>query len=203
MMIDFITTDESHFHFDEFRREIIDYDGAEKNVVIPSRIDGMEVVSIGPDAFWNKGLTSLVLPPTLSVIGFYAFAFNQLRDVRIPENVALIEDGAFMHNKLESLKIGKNLFTIPHAAFCHNNLSKLVLPENTQDIQSDAFDSNPLTEIFLEGAPTFIHRHAFNLGTEEMTHVQVGGPQASNLRSLLDHHAKHIDNFRLLSERDQ
>ncbi|WP_369809977.1 hypothetical protein [Gracilibacillus caseinilyticus] len=37
----------------------------------------------------------MVLPPTLTVIGFYAFAFNHLKDVRIQEGVALIEDGAF------------------------------------------------------------------------------------------------------------
>ncbi len=98
MQIDFMTTNESHFRFDEFRREITDYDGEEKNVVIPSRIGGTKVVSIGSDAFWNKGLTSVILPPTLSVIGFYAFAFNDLKDLRIPESVALIEEGAFMCN---------------------------------------------------------------------------------------------------------
>ncbi|MDC3414506.1 hypothetical protein [Terrihalobacillus insolitus] len=59
-MINFVTTDEKHFRFDEHLPEIINYDGAEKHVVIPSKIDGMEVVYIGPDAFWNKnkGLTS-------------------------------------------------------------------------------------------------------------------------------------------------
>lgn len=200
-MIEFLTTNESHFTFDEFRREIVDYDGAEKNVVIPTHIDGMEVVSIGPDAFWNKGLTSVVLPPTLSVIGFYAFAFNELKDVRIPPNVSLIEDGAFMHNKIEVLRLGENQFTIPHSGFCHNKLSRLVLPENTQDIQSNAFGDNPLTEIVFEGLPTFVHRHAFGLGTKEMAHVTVSGLEADNLRALLDHHANYIDRYRALSER--
>lgn len=201
MLIDFLTTDESHFSFDEFRREIIDYDGAEKNVVIPTHIDGMEVVSIGPDAFWNKGLTSVILPPTLSVIGFYAFAFNQLTDVRIPPSVSLIEDGAFMHNKLEILRLGENHFSIPHAGFRHNNLSRLVLPENTQEIQSDAFSNNHLTEIVFEGLPTFVHRHAFSLSTKEMEHVTVTGLEADNLRALLNHHANYIDRYRALSER--
>ncbi|MGD6960134.1 hypothetical protein ACQCWA_22495 [Rossellomorea aquimaris] len=61
-MLMFLTTDEKHFHFDEFRRESVDYDGEDKNVVIPACIDGMEVTSIGPEAFWNKGLTSVVFP---------------------------------------------------------------------------------------------------------------------------------------------
>ncbi|MCC2252152.1 leucine-rich repeat domain-containing protein [Virgibacillus sp. AGTR] len=199
-MINFVTTDESHFSFDEFRREIVDYDGAEKNVVIPTHIDGMEVISIGPDAFWNKGLRSIVLPPTLSVIGFYAFAFNELTDVRIPPSVSLIEDGAFMYNKLEVLRLGENHFSIPHSGFRHNKLSRLVLPENTQEIHSDAFGDNPLTDIVFEGAPTFIHRHAFNLGTEDMAHVKVTGTQAKNLRVLLNHHAKYVDAFRALAE---
>ncbi|OAK70520.1 hypothetical protein ABB05_12225 [Lederbergia galactosidilytica] len=198
VMINFVTTDVSHFRFDEYRREIIDYDGEEKNVVIPSHIDGMEVVSIGPDAFWNKGLTSVILPPTLSVIGFYAFAFNELKEVRIPKSVVLIEDGAFMHNKLEFLRLGKDLFSIPYAGFCHNRLSKIVLPENVQEIHPDAFGHNPIKELVFEGLPTFIHRPAFNLGIDDMGQVTVSGVGASDLRSLLDHHAKYVDTFRAL-----
>lgn len=200
-MISMKTTDESHFRFDEFRREIMDYDGAEKNVVIPTHIDGMEVTSIGPDAFWNKGITSVILPPTLSVIGFYAFAFNQLKDVRIPESVALIEDGAFMYNEIDHLRLGEMLFSIPHSAFRHNQLKKVVLPDNTQEILSNAFGDNPLNEIVFEGAPSFIHRHAFDLGEVDMAYTTVSGPESENLRSLLNHHAQHVDSFRELSSR--
>ncbi|MCK0473364.1 hypothetical protein [Halalkalibacter sp. APA_J-10(15)] len=63
------------------------------------------------------------------------------------------------------------------------------------------FADKPLTRITFDGAPTFIHRHAFHLGTEEMERVTVKGAQAKNLRALLDHHAKHIDEFRSLSSR--
>lgn len=135
-MINFRTTDESHFTFDESRREIVDYDGVEKNVVVPTHIDGCEVVSIGPEAFWNKGIKTVTLPPTLSVIGFYAFAFNELTSVTIPESAALIEDGAFMYNKITRLRIAKNIFAIPHSAFRHNKLEQIVIPENTQEILS-------------------------------------------------------------------
>ena len=106
-----------------------------------------------------------------------------------------------MHNKLESLRIGANLFTIPHSAFSHNKLSRLVSPENAQEIQADAFADNHLTSIIFEGAPTFIHRHAFNLGTDDMTHVTVTGADASSLRALLDHHAKYVDDYRTLAAR--
>jgi hypothetical protein len=199
MKVTFLTTAEKHFRFDEFRREIIDFDGEVKNVVIPSHINGMEVTSIGPEAFWNKGLEYVVLPPTLSVIGFYAFAFNQLKEIYIPENVALIEDGAFTFNRLERVRIGKNIFSIPHAAFHHNNLAEVVLPENTQEILGDAFSENPLTNIRFEGAPTFIHRYAFRLGTEAMAGLKVTGMEAKNLRALLDHHAKSVDDHERLS----
>lgn len=121
--------------------------------------------------------------------------------MRIPEGIALIEDGAFMHNELETLKIGENLFTISHSAFRHNKLSKLVLPESTQEIQSDAFGENPLTELTFEGMPTFIHRHAFNLGTKEMAGVKVRGMYNKSLEDLLDHHATYIDSFRALRDR--
>jgi hypothetical protein len=200
-MLMFLTTDEKHFRFDEYRREIVDYDGEDKNVVIPAYIDGMEVTSIGPEAFWNKGLTSVVFPPTLSVIGFYAFAFNELKDVYIPESVALIEDGAFMYNHIENLRVGKNMFSIPNSAFRHNRLETVVLPENTQEILSYAFSDNPLKDIEFEGAPNFVHRYAFNLGTNEMADLALRGMEAENLRALLDHHAKSVDDFKRLAVR--
>ena len=199
MQIHFKATDAVHFRFDELRREITDYDGAEKVVVIPTHIDGMEVVSIGPEAFWNKGITSVILPPTLSVIGFYAFAFNRLQKIYIPDNVALIEDGAFMYNEIESLRIGKNIFAIPHAAFRNNRISDLVLPENTQEILSDAFMENPLTEIKFEGAPTFIHRFAFGLGISETARLRIRGWASGDLRHLLENHARAVDMHRVLS----
>ncbi|WP_078598437.1 leucine-rich repeat domain-containing protein [Evansella clarkii] len=202
-MIHFKTTDAKYFRFDEFRREITGYEGEETNVVIPAEIDGVEVVSIGPDAFWNKGLTSVILPPTLSVIGFYAFAFNKLTDIRIPSSVALIEDGAFMYNQLETLRLGEDIFTISRSVFQHNRLSKLVLPENTQEIQSEAFSDNPITEMTFEGMPTFIHRHAFNLGEAEMSAVTVKGPHSKSLQALLDHHADYVDAYRVLRDRHQ
>lgn len=201
MQIQFKATDAHHFSFDELRREITDYDGAEKIVVIPSYIDGMEVTSIGPEAFWNKGITMVVLPATLSVIGFYAFAFNQLKKVYIPDGVALIEDGAFMYNQIETLRLAKNIFSIPHAAFRHNRLSNLVFPENTQEILSDAFAENPIMNITFEGAPTFIHRHAFGLGMADMANVKVKGWAAADLRALLNHHARSFDMYRNLSEK--
>lgn len=200
-MIELMTTDQSHFRFDEFRREITDYVGEDKNVVIPSHIDGVEVVSIGPDAFWHKGLTSVILPQTLSVIGFYSFAFNKLKYVYIPPSVGLIEDGAFMFNEIEELKLGENIFSIPHSGFRHNKLSKIVFPENCQEIASDAFSDNPITEIEFKGAPTFIHRHTFNLGTKEMAGVTVTGVDVSGLNTLLNYHAKYIDRFRSVSKR--
>lgn len=201
MQIQFKATDAHHFSFDELRREITDYDGAEKTVVIPSYIDGMEVTSIGPEAFWNKGITMVILPPTLSVIGFYAFAFNRLKKVYIPDDVALIEDGAFMYNQIENLRLAKNIFSIPHDAFRNNRLSKIVFPENTQEILSDSFTENPISDITFEGAPTFIHRHAFGLGSADMANLTIRGWAAADLRSLLSHHARSFDAYRKLSAR--
>jgi hypothetical protein len=109
--------------------------------------------------------------------------------------------GAFAFNRLENLRLGKNVFTVPHAAFHHNNSSKVVIPENTQEILADAFSENPLTNIRSESAPTFIHRYAFRLGTEDMANLKVTGMESQNLRALLNHHAKSVDDYERLSAR--
>lgn len=69
-MIHIKTTDAKYFKFDEFRREITNYEGDGTNVVIPATIFGKEVVSIGPDAFWNKGLTSVSFRRRCRSLGF-------------------------------------------------------------------------------------------------------------------------------------
>ena len=47
---------------------IIGYNGAIKDVVIPSTLYGLTVTVIGHSAFMDKGLTSVVIPDTVTII---------------------------------------------------------------------------------------------------------------------------------------
>jgi hypothetical protein len=64
-------------------------------VVIPTNINGLDVTSIGTNAFYYSGVTSITIPDTVTNIGSNAFFFSGLASVTIPANVTSIGDGAF------------------------------------------------------------------------------------------------------------
>jgi hypothetical protein len=61
-------------------------------VVIPEKIGQWPVMSIGESAFWGNGLTSVIIPGSVTFIGKSAFAYNSLTSVTLPANVELVED---------------------------------------------------------------------------------------------------------------
>ena len=108
-------------------------EGAKKcptDVVIPAKISGVQVKSIGDSAFeyscngtivlpttsFNKynikqmgkcsrpiGINSVILPEGLEYIGDSAFDGNHLKTVTIPSTVTEISWYAFAHNQLQSV----------------------------------------------------------------------------------------------------
>jgi len=86
------------------------YDFAVKDIVIPETLDGQTVVGIASEnassyiyqdgVFKNKGISSIVFPNTIKVIGDNAFYGNNLSNVTIPSKVIKIGERAFYNNNL-------------------------------------------------------------------------------------------------------
>ena len=81
------------------------------DVVIPTKINGKNVLVIGKDAFskyygvkaQDGRITSVVLPETLTVIESGAFYGNKIKTLIIPKNVTEINGGAFENNLLQKV----------------------------------------------------------------------------------------------------
>ena len=133
-------TSEKCFKFNKETQEIEQYYYFENNessgkkcpmdVVIPKKISGIQVKSIGHHAFvydcnrtiilptvsLNKyeirkiicainpiGINSVILPKGLEYIGAYAFFENNLKTVTIPSTITWIGERAFADNQLQSV----------------------------------------------------------------------------------------------------
>lgn len=75
---------------------------------IPSKISDLTVWGIYGDACYDKGITELTLPNTITHIGMGAFFGNELTNVTLPDGVKLIAPFAFEANEnLQSFNLPK------------------------------------------------------------------------------------------------
>ena len=100
--------------------KITGYNGNQKNVIIPDKIDGKKVTGIGDYAFENcTNLTNITIPDSVTNIGEYAFqGCSNLTSITIPDSVTNIGQRAFL--------------------FC-KSLKNITIPESVQDIGEYAF----------------------------------------------------------------
>ena len=142
------------------------------SVILPGQLD-----SIGDDAFANNALTAITLPSTLTTVGTEAFLNNQIVTVAIPDSVTTLGAEAFLQNALTSVSIGSGLTTLAFDVFASNHLSAVDIPPGVTTIGSQAFFDNALTTITVVGSVTSIGSFAF--GANHLTSVNLGAPLAS------------------------
>jgi len=126
---------------------ITQYLGKEKEVNIPHKIQNLTVIVIGNFAFFNKNITKVTIPDSVTEIGEYAFACNKLNKVTIPNSVTKIGDNAFIDNKLTELIIPDSATKIMARAFAWNKLTKITIHNSETEIGSYAFLGNNITSI--------------------------------------------------------
>jgi len=131
------------------------------DLIIPNEIEGYSVISIGANAFYEKGLNSLVLPDTLEKIEEYAFAKNNLTQVSFPDNLSVIENGAFLKNDITELTLPVSITEINMLAFSENQIAKVNLPSKLTIVRQSAFRNNKITEIDFPSTLLIIESFAF------------------------------------------
>ena len=137
-------------------------------------------------------LTSVVIPDSVTTIGYRAFQNNNLTSVVIPDSVTTIEDMAFQSNNLTSVVIPDSVTTIGNEAFSSNNLTSVVIPDSVTTIGEGAFGANNLTSVVIPDSVTTIGIFAFignnlssvyigaNSNLTETTGIGMGAFSSSN-----------------------
>ncbi len=124
--------------------------------------DGTPITRIGENAFYRRGLTSVVIPETVISIGYDAFGVCKLTEVDIPDGVEEIEGFAFYRNKLKKVKFPASLKKIQPSAFAINELEHVDLPNQVELIETSSFYKNRLREVELPASLKKINMFAFH-----------------------------------------
>ena len=122
------------------------------------------VTEIGDGAFSGcDALRTVELPQTVISIGKNAFSTSGLSSLIIPPGVTVIESGTFQHTPLKSITLPEGIVEIGEQAFfCCNGLSSVELPESLQKIGVKAFyGCGRLTELELPAGLSSIDEAAF------------------------------------------
>lgn len=136
----------SKFDFDKTTGTITKYVESDTVVVIPSKINGITVETIGNTAFQNSAVTSVTIPDSVTAIYSGAFAnCSQLTNISIPNSVTYIGFSAFEHcTSLKSITLPSSLSSISEALFSGcSQLTTIHIPVSVTFIENDAFDGCP------------------------------------------------------------
>ena len=168
-----VTAPSRDFTFDATTGTIKKYNGNDTVVVIPSKINGVTVETIGHGAFERSAVTSVTIPDSVTAILDRAFAnCSQLTNISIPNSVTSIGFSAFEHcTSLKSITLPSSLRSISEALFfgC-SQLTTIQIPDSVPSIQSYAFyHCRNLETIHIPVSVTFIGVYAFDGCPSSMT----------------------------------
>src|SRR5574344_1645770 len=163
-------------------------DGQFMDIIIPSYIDSLPVVSISDMAFksctsgypytyndntsdidlLSSGSTcmkniiySLEISDGIITIGKRAFVENYLTSVTIPNSVTSIGESAFAMNQLTNVTIPNSVTSIVSGTFLENQLTSVTIPNSVTSIGDSAFEDNQLTSVTIPNSVTSIGEYAF------------------------------------------
>lgn len=161
---------------DDGEIQIEGYYGSDPDVLIPSEINGAEVVSIAPyafyrnetihkvalsegireigeRAFWGSSIHEIVFGGAAPVLGVYAFAdCDVLERITVPDGVALLPEGLFSGcDALLAVELPDSLTEIEKDVYngC-TRLKSLTLPANLKQLNAESLSGAALTSIFVK-----------------------------------------------------
>lgn len=149
-------TDSSKFEYENVDGgiSITDYNGDDEIVVIPEKIDGLDVVEIGENAFANNDeIKGIKIADNISVIGKNAFVncYN-LEVVICGENLKVIEEFAFDNcESLYIVELNDKLETLKESCFAGTDtLEKIYISNNVVNIEYPFLETDTNVTIITE-----------------------------------------------------
>ncbi|MBO7161803.1 MAG: leucine-rich repeat domain-containing protein [Clostridia bacterium] len=170
----YIETKENEFYvYDVFKKhiELLEYKGTEKDVVVPTELDGKPVTVIGDSCFYrNESVETVIVPEGIEVIETAAFyCCTSLRRASLPESCSSYGEKLFSWcTSLESIKLPSGMTSVPDYAFNNcTSLSEIIWNTTVTHIGVRAFSwcTSLNTVVLPENVQTVADYAFFNCGT--------------------------------------
>ena len=147
------------------------------DIVLPSKIEGKPVTSIGNRAFeYCSSLTSITIPDGVTSIGNRAFSScDSLTSIAIPDGVTSIGNDAFDNcDSLASITIPDSVTSIGWSTFSGcSSLASITIPSSVTSIDSCAFyNCSSLTSVTIPNSVTSIGHEVFS-GCSSLTSITI------------------------------
>ena len=136
------------------------------DVVIPATIEGYPVTAIDNMAFSERSITSVVLPDSITTIGWDAFAECPiLESATLGSGATQLEAGIFYNcYRLKTVVLPEGLTRIPGSTFSGcESLTEITVPNSVTAIGNEAFRGcSALTQLLLPEFVTTIGMESFH-----------------------------------------
>ena len=143
------------------------YKGMDKNIELPSTVNGYPLMAIDDSAFaYNTYLESITIPDSVIYVGEYAFyQVRKLSEVSLGSGITEIERSVFSQcTALTKVTLPQSITEINDYAFRNcTSLTDIELPDGVSEIGDYAFSGcSGLTEIFIPLSVEKIGMRAFD-----------------------------------------
>lgn len=115
----------------------------------------------------NSSLKKILLPETISSIGFDAFnSCSSLEEINLPNSVKTIGKTAFMGcSKLNNITLPESLTSIQECAFYGTQIKEIFIPKNVSTLSSTSFKGLDLEKIIVDKANEYFLDEGCNVIT--------------------------------------
>ena len=147
------------------------YSGFDSNLNIPSKLNGLTVSGIDDEAFYNNtNITNVVIPSSVTYIGYRAFAGSSITSINIPSTVTDFgydywdNTSSTFNNCDKLITVSFNAKTsVPEDAFYDcDALTTVTIGNSTTDIGESAFEEcDNLSSVKLGNNIKHIYDYAF------------------------------------------
>ncbi len=185
----YIETKENELYtYDVFKKyiELTEYKGNEKDVVVPTELDGKPVTVIGSSCFYrNESIETVIVPEGIEIIENAAFyCCTSLRRASLPESCVSYGEKLFSWcESLESIRLPSGMTEIPDYAFNNcTSLTEVIWNSTVTHIGVRAFSwCDSLNSVSLPESVQTIADYAFYYcGTLQSVIIPAGAEYAPN-----------------------